>query len=83
MTHRPNTIFIDDFPTWAIYYVTYGEDDSLTDDDRAQVNQYMSENNATDFYPIYALGEAFSKSPAFGLACTVYGGGYLHTKPGA
>lgn len=58
---------IDNFPTWALYYAYYGEDDSLTAEEMRQIDDFLGGRS------VVASSEEvnFTWRPAFGLASDV------------
>lgn len=63
---------IDNFPEWALYYVTYGNDDSLSEEDIKDINDWMEKNNIVSVNQKDSdEGASFSKKPAFGLGANV------------
>lgn len=65
---------VEDVPTWAACWLMYGEDDSLTPEDVADVSAYVLELEAAGLRlvaPIDGTENDFCARPAFGLACAV------------
>lgn len=64
---------IEGVPTWAIYYLEYGEDPTLTDDDRKMIDGWVEGLRAEGYRLIAPVGEEsrveFDSLPAFGLPC--------------
>ena len=57
----------ENFPCWALPYAYYGEDESLTDEERDMIDSWLNGREIREL-----LGDnnrSFSWSPAFGKAC--------------
>lgn len=63
--------YVEDFPEWAVCYLVYGEDPSLSDEEREEIDGWMEDNG---YARLVSDGEEynrdeFNKFPAFGKAC--------------
>ena len=63
--------YVEDFPEWAVYYLIYDEDSSLSDEEMKEIDEWMDENG---YAHLVSDGEEynrdeFNKSPVFGKAC--------------
>lgn len=58
-------------PEWAIYYMEYGEDDNLTEEEMDEIDDYMEEEG---LYSLVQVSEDkyFCSRPAFGLSTDCY-----------
>jgi len=64
---------IEGVPSWAIYYLEYGEDPTLTDEERKMIDGWVEglrEEGYRLIAPIDGTKEDFDNFPAFGLPCT-------------
>ena len=64
---------VENVPTWATCWLMYGEDDSLTPEDMADVSVFVLELAAARLRlvaPIDGTENEFCARPAFGLACS-------------
>ena len=55
----------DNFPTWALPWVVYGEDDTLTDEEKQQIDNWLDGRTVESWDETIS----FTWSPAFGKAC--------------
>ena len=62
---------VEGIPNWSLYYLEYGEDDSLEEDERAMIDEFLEDNH----YRFSSVkdgdedGYAFDRYPQFGKAC--------------
>ena len=60
---------VDGIPTWALYYLEYGEDDSLTDTEAEDIKEFLEDNH----YRFSSVKDpddySFDNYPQFGEAC--------------
>lgn len=72
----PTLITTEKIPSWAIYYLEYGDPTGLTEEDIAMVDDFIDDNFPNGYVMSFTNGlEAttyFTSHPAFGLACDVY-----------
>lgn len=63
-------ITFDNIPVWAIYWLEYGKDESLEEDDVKAVTHFIEENLPKGYLmDVDWESEGFSWYPAFGLPC--------------
>lgn len=55
----------DNFPTWALPWAVYGEDDTLTDEEKQQIDNWLDGRTVES----WEEESSFAWSPAFGKAC--------------
>lgn len=62
-----------DIPNWATMYIYYGEDETLSTDDKEQCDAFLTElkrQGVMHFIePADCSEQVFNKYPAFGLPC--------------
>lgn len=63
--------YVEDFPEWAVYYLVYGEDSSLSDRERHEIDGWMEDNG---YARLVSDGkeynrDEFNQFPVFGKAC--------------
>lgn len=63
--------YVEDFPEWAVFYLIYGEDPSLSDEERKEIDGWMKDNG---YARLVSDGEEYNRNPfdtnpAFGKAC--------------
>lgn len=63
--------YVEDFPEWAVFYLIYGEDPSLSDEERHEIDGWMKDNG---YARLVSDGEEYNRdpfdtNPAFGKAC--------------
>lgn len=63
--------YVEDFPEWAVHYLIYGEDTSLSDEEMEEIDEWIEDNG---YVRLVSDGEEynrdeFNKFPAFGKAC--------------
>lgn len=68
---KPQYIEIENFPQWAVYYAAYGYSDILTDEECAQIDEYMNTQGLAELIEAEEEPFGFSWAPAFGLPCEV------------
>jgi hypothetical protein len=70
---RKRTVTVERIPQWAVCYLVNSEDDSLSSDDRKQIDEYVKrlfkEEHLRLICPIDGTENEFCAHPAFGLAC--------------
>lgn len=60
-------------PTWAVYYLEYGDPTGMSEEDISQADEFINENFPHGFVmDIVDHNSYFTYKPAFGLACDVY-----------
>lgn len=62
-----NIVKINKIPEWAVYYMYYGEDDNLTEEDIVEIEEFMEKEGLLRLVDV-----GFSSHPAFGLATDCY-----------
>lgn len=64
---------VERIPQWAVCYLVNSDDDSLSSDDKRQVDEYvkrlLEEERLRLLGPIGGTESEFERHPAFGLAC--------------
>ena len=64
---------VERIPQWAVCYLVNSDDDSLSSDDKRQVDEYvkrlLKEEHLRLLGPIEGTESEFERHPAFGLAC--------------
>ena len=61
---------VDGIPTWAIYYLEYGEDSDLGENDREMIEDFLKSNHYKFSSVKYSDGSPFDSHPQFGNACS-------------
>ena len=60
---------VEGIPTWALYYLEYGEDDSLEEVERMMIDEFL-ENNHYRFSSVKDEDDrVFDRCPQFGEPC--------------
>lgn len=57
----------DDIPTWAIYYMMYGDDEGLTEEDKEMVDKWMEREELGELVDVVDEESHFTYHPEFGL----------------
>ena len=66
-------VTIENIPDWAIYYMVYGEGDDLTDEDKAEVDEYMKANGLRRAVSVDEESKNdFCANPEFGKGSGTY-----------
>lgn len=60
---------VDGIPTWAIYYLEYGEDDDLTDTEIEEIRDFLEENHYRFSSEKDPDDYSFDWHPQFGKPC--------------
>lgn len=59
-------------PEWSLYYLIYGEDDTLTEEDIETIRKGLESHGIKEvFCPADEAESSFTWRPMFGLACGV------------
>lgn len=60
---------VEGIPTWAISYLEYGEDDTLEEDERSMIDEFLEDNHYR-FSSVRAEDDCvFDRCPQFGKPC--------------
>lgn len=60
---------VEGVPTWAIHYLEYGEDDSLEEDERAMIDEFLEDKHYRFSSVKDGDDHRFEACPQFGWAC--------------
>ena len=58
---------IENFPEYAVNYLYYGEDETLSEDEKKEIQNFMDDFYFVEVVPYSENG--FCKYPVFGLSC--------------
>lgn len=70
------SVKIEDIPLYAVTYMAYGDEDSITPEEKKEIDKFMKENNLKQ---LNECGETkgFCSKPAFGLPCDTVDGTFI------
>ena len=60
---------VENFPSWAVMYIEYGDDADLTEDDKATIDRWWSDNDLDGCTAEWLEDTGFYMYPEFGLGC--------------
>lgn len=66
----PMTDEVEGIPTWAIYYLEYGEDADIGENEREMIEDFLKSNHYRFSSVKYSDGSPFDSHPQFGNACS-------------